>query len=366
MTLRQRKWGWLFAALLLVVAGALLMGKSDPVAPAGHRVVSFPRAPRDDEIRRMRDRRLPVSKASLPSPGAPAKPRDPVLAALPRAGKTALVIEANAIRHSPIGELLIQCYARAGENVFARVRHESGIDLLTDVDRVAISEEGVIVSGNFKKARWEALPADSSPRSYGSEGVAYSPAFMESTGDDQPSAPGQALGRWGDQMILVASSAGQLRSIFDRIDAKGRDEPPAISEDMTYGEIYGLLGSDALAELFPPDQAGLIDLLRQLAPQVELHVDARDDVAIFAHVRGRDRAQLRDLEKAIAGLLSAGRLKVQAGDDHGLQDLLDLARVVPRSDGFDLELALPLPFLQKQLASACGLPGAGDAQQTVR
>jgi len=45
--------------------------------------------------------------------------------------------------------------------------------------------------------------------------------------------------------------------------------------------------------------------------------------------------------------------------------LLDLARVVPRSDGFDLELALPLPFLQKQLA-ACGHAGAEDAQQPVR
>jgi hypothetical protein len=49
-----------------------------------------------------------------------------------------------------------------------------------------------------------------------------------------------------------------------------------------------------------------------------------------------------------------------------LQELLDLARVVPRSDGFDLELALPLPFLQKQLAAACGHAGAEDARQPVR
>ncbi len=364
MTLRQRKLGWLFAALILMVAGAFLMGRSESIAPARDRTVAFPRAPRAEEIRRMRDRQIPASNAAA-ALGAPVKSRDPLLAALPRAGKTALVIEANAIRHSPLGELLIQCHAREGGDVFARVRNESVIDLLTDVDRLAISEEGVIVSGNFKNARWDALPGDSSPRRYGSEGVAYSQDFIEATGDDE-SAPRQALGRWGEQMIVVASSGGQLRSIFDRLDGRVRNEPPAISEDMTYGEIYGLLASDALVEFLPQDQIGVTDLLRQAAPQIELHVDAREDVAIFAHVRGGDRAQLTDLEKSIAGLLSAARLQAQVGNDAALRQLLDLARVVPRSDGFDLELALPLPFLRKHLATACGHPGAEDAQRTVR
>jgi hypothetical protein len=372
MTLRRRKSGWLFAALLLLMAGAFLMSRSEPAALARRRTVSFPRAPRAEEIRRIQDRQAPASNAAVaPAPGAPVKSRDPVLSALPRAGKTALVIEANAILHSPIGELLIQCFAREGENGLAQFRDESGIDLLTDLDRVAISEEGVIVSGNFKNARWDTLPGDSSPRSYGSDGVAYSQAFTEAAGDDQPSDPRKALGRWGEQMIVVASSAGRLRAIFDRLDGRARSERPAISEDMTYGEIYGIfasdvLASDALAEFIPPEQTGLIHLLRQAAPQVELHVDARDDVAIFAHVRGSDRALLTDLEKAIAGLLSASRLQAQTGKDTTLLELLDLARVTPRGDGFDLELALPLSFLQKQLGAACGHRSAEDAPRTVR
>ncbi len=368
MKLRQRKLGWLFAALLLMVAGAFLMGRGEPSASARHRTVSFPRAPRAEEIRRMRDRQIPTSVVAA-THGNPIKSGDPLLAALPRAGKTALVIEANAIRHSPIGELLIQCFAREGGNVFEQARDSSGIDWLTDLDRVAISEEGVIVSGDFKNARWDRLPSwlsgDGSPHSYGSHGVAYSEAFTEAPAEGGSSRPEQALGRWGDQMVVIAKSAGQLRGIFDRLDGRGRNEPPAISEEMTYGEIYGLLTGDALVEFLPGDQIGFIDLLRRAAPRIELHVDTTEDVAIFAHVRGGDRAQLRDLEKAIAGLLSAGRLQAQIGNDTVLQELLDLARVVSRSDGFDLELALPLPFLQKQLAT-CGHAGAKDAQQPVR
>src|SRR5215471_1388076 len=103
--------------------------------------------------------RRAIARFHFLAPHAPvnAKTRDPVLRALPPAGKTALVIEASAIRNSPLGELLIQCMARGGDDAFDRFRDEAGIDLLTDLDRVAISEEGMIFSGNFKNARWGRL-----------------------------------------------------------------------------------------------------------------------------------------------------------------------------------------------------------------
>src|SRR5215471_3552264 len=110
--MRSRKHWWIWAAVPLLLAAAYLMARNEPDAPASHRTVSFPRALRAEETRRMQERSarpLPIAGAAL---ARVAKSRDPVLSALPPAGKTALVIEANAIRNSPLGELLIQCLVR--------------------------------------------------------------------------------------------------------------------------------------------------------------------------------------------------------------------------------------------------------------
>jgi len=323
--MRSRKQRWLWAALPLLLAAAYLMARNEPDAPASHRTVSFPRAPRAEETRRMRERNArPLAIAAAALAPVNAKTRDPVLRALPPAGKTALVIEANAIRNSPLGELLIQCLARRGDDSFNRFRDEAGIDLLKDLDRVAISDEGVILSGNLENFRWGKL------REQAADGL-----------------DGPALGRWRDEIIVVANSGSELSSILGRLDAPSTSEP-AIPEEATYGEIYGVLAADELAKLVPHDQPRL-GPLRDAVQRVELHVDARDDVAIVAQVRGPNPAQLSDLEKAISGLLSAGRLRAQAEGNRELAELLDLARVVPKGARFDLELALPQQFIERHL-----------------
>ncbi len=86
--MKRRKPWLLFAAVLLVVASAYLMARGDPSSSPSRRAVTFPRALRPAEVQRIQHRqRQPVP---VPTPGLPppvvARPRDPVLAALPRAG----------------------------------------------------------------------------------------------------------------------------------------------------------------------------------------------------------------------------------------------------------------------------------------
>ena len=80
----------------------------------------MPRQLRPAERQRMLSRLIrPPADAGL---ARPAEVRDPVLTALAAGGSgTAVVLEVNALRNSPVGELLLQCLAeREGRGERAR------------------------------------------------------------------------------------------------------------------------------------------------------------------------------------------------------------------------------------------------------
>jgi hypothetical protein len=80
-----------------------------------------------------------------------------------------------------------------------------------------------------------------------------------------------------------------------------------------------------------------------------LHVDATDDLLLVADVRGPDEELLAELGQSIAGALSLGRLQAVREDDRVLADLLDESRVIPSAGSFQLEVALPLATVERQL-----------------
>lgn len=113
--------------------------------------------------------------------------------------------------------------------------------------------------------------------------------------------------------------------------------------------IYGVLSIETLAELLPTEDAALAERFKAAASQVEIHVDAEDDVAITADVLGSDDADVADLGKSLGAALAVGRLEAKAEGDEKLVELLDLARASPRGDRFAVDLALPMELIQKQL-----------------
>ncbi len=123
-----------------------------------------------------------------------------------------------------------------------------------------------------------------------------------------------------------------------------------MGEDAAYGELYGVLGSDFFDSVLGQSEPELAQRLREVASRVELHANAMGDVAITAQVTGADADKVRALASSFGGLLALGRLKAQASGDKPLAELLDLARVVPRGNRFDLELAVPMAWLENQLA----------------
>ncbi|HZY04858.1 MAG TPA: hypothetical protein VFF02_15305 [Anaeromyxobacteraceae bacterium] len=349
---------WLLAGVLLLVAAALLTILSEGGPPVRARpAVEFPRHLRAPEYQRMERRAVlpPAPPAGPRGDGPPpSRRRDPLLAALPPdPSRSVVVFEANALRHSRLGELFLGCLGEDDARVIEELRR-LGIDPLKDVDRVAVMPEGLAVSGFFGKARWSELMDGAEPARYGGEGSLYRRP------GGQPVA-----GVWRDQLLVLASSPEAVRAALDRVEGRAPAAPP-IPEDATYGEVYGVLPGEALRALVPPGASGDLGArLAEVASRVELHADAMSDVAVTARVSGQDRAALEDLARALGAALAVARVEARASGDQELVELLDHARVVRGGEGFSLELALPAETLERWFAGCrerAGSPPRGRPQ----
>jgi hypothetical protein len=367
--MQQRRRGlWLVFAVVLfgLAAWLMLSGQGEEEAPPPPKV-AFPNRLRPAERERMEKRRTyvtPVVDAGTVAQ-QPVRPSDPVLAALPRGkGKTAMVIEANAIRHSPIGEMLVECLLNREGADLERFKKETGVDPLQDLDRMVLTDDGVILSGNFGDERLKGLLSSrgSTSYDYGDGARLFEPAAPQPRPDGSTRRSGPQVGLWNNQMLVFGRSADGVKEVIDRVEGRGPDEPPVISESSTYGEMYGVISVEQLKKLFPPDQKELASRLAEVAENVELHVDASSDFAMTAQVKGADEAKVTDLGKSLGGALSLARMQAQAQGEKELAQLLDFAKVRPDGNEFKLELAVPLDVIKQQLAFCREQQGAQDAK----
>ncbi len=352
----RRARAWLLGAAVLLAATALVAVLSDGGPPVStHAEIEFPRHLRPAEYQRMERRAtLPPPPRAPDAAGEPARKRDPLLSALPPgAPKGVVVFEANALRHSRLGELFLGCLGEGERSAIEDLRR-IGIDPLKDVDRVAVMPDGVAVSGFFDKVRWDQV----FERAAGSSRVGEATVFRWAV---PPEGDGMAAAVWRNQLLVMGEDRAAVEAALDRVEGRAPSRPP-IAEEASYGEVYGVLPGRVLAELVRTG-GGSGDLARRLAllaSRIELHADAMNDVAVTAKVSGDDRTALEDLAKALGAALALARVEAQGSGDRTLGELLEHARVVRGGEGFSLELALPAETLERWFAG-CGARGATPA-----
>jgi hypothetical protein len=263
------------------------------------------------------------------------------------------VVEANALRYSPVGQLLLNCLestGRDGSRSPLDVLRAAGIEPLRDVDRVAMGDVGLVASGNFSQARWDELLGPNSSEPYGTSGQIHT---LPNSGDGGP-----VVATWNSQLVLFAPSREAGLAMLDRLDGRG-PVGQLLSDDQAYGDVYGVIGSAALGAVLTRDNSPLGAQLREAVSSIDLHVDATRDVGLVATLSGDDTSRLQDLGATLGGALAVARAEAVATGDAVTAQLLEAARVIPNGSTFQLELAIPLETFQGWLAF-CGRK-EGDA-----
>jgi hypothetical protein len=330
---------------LFVLAAWLMLAPEEPRTRRSE--IAFPRYPRPHEIERQQRRRtlaLPVESdgttadAELGTGEPRPAPFDPVHVALP-ASELSIVVEAGVLKDSPVGRMLLACLSPEQSAELRELEERTGFRPLDQLDRIALSgslEDGgplLVADGDFTRFDVKALGPGAVIEAVGRSGM------LATQGE-------RALAVW-DRRILVLGTAEGVRAALARLEGEG--ELPASSlSDEAYGEIYGSLSAQMLSQLLPTE---LGERLRGAAERVLLHVDATEDLVVVAEVHGEREQELSDLGMAIAGALSVGRLQAVRERDALLAELLDESRVVPGDTSFQLEMALPLATIERQLGA---------------
>jgi hypothetical protein len=348
----------LLAALgLLVLAGWLML---EPTAPRLKRAaVQFPRYARPHEIERQQ-RRNTFALPHLPGKREgdaghladdPAGPPvtadeaalDPVHVAL-AGGEIAFVVETGVLKDSPLGRMLLACLSPKNEADLRELEQKTGLRPLEQLDRIAVSSGGgdrepvLILSGDLSSFDPSVLGDDARLEDYGQK-------------TKLALGPRRALALWDGRLLVMGSPSG-VRAAVARLEGEVPVPPSSLASE-AYGEVYGSISGAALSRLLPSQLAGRAS---EAAQRVVLHVDATDDLLLVADVYGQDQAALSDLGVSLEGALALGRLQAVEEKQPMLSDLLDESRVTPGAGSFQLEMALPLETIERQLGECARQP----------
>lgn len=361
-TPRRRTWPWLALAAVLLGLGAWLMRGAEPEAPEPAREVRLPLRMTAAERTKGASRRTWAPEA-LPAATAPARRRDPVLALVPaELQRGAVVAEFNAIVNSDLGGLMTRCLfsGSAGEEFLSSLR-DAGMDPTTSIDRVAMIDDAVVLTGNFQSAAIERLlPGEVTRRDYGKKGQLLETA--------RPDGGVISFASWGGQLLIAGGDQASQKTLLDRLDGSGPTVSSALDESMAYGEVYGVLTAAAFSRAFGRSDPQLAEQLSQSVKAVQLHADVTHDVGLVADVEPRDAASTDALRRSLGSALALARVNAQARGQAEQAEVLDLARVraPDKSGAFRLEAGLPYEFLRKAFEDCIASQQRRDGDRRAR
>lgn len=351
-TRTRRRWVWLVVAAVLLVLGAWLMRSTEPPERPPPPEVVLPKRMTNEEKDRNAKRQTWLPPAVVLDgglPPAPQRPKDPVLAMMPPEVKRgAVVAEINAILNTDLGGLMAECvFGDEDEGSFLTQLRDAGLDPRTKLDRVAMMDDAFVVTGDFRGARFrEFLPTEGlTTKQYGRSGEIYEIA--------RPDGGVQVLGSWDNQMLIAADDEEKMKALLDRLDGVGPQRPGVIDDSQAYGEVYGVVAGDALADVVGSEDAKLGETIRQAARSVRVHADMSHDVGVVADIDSSDPSKTEDLRRSLGSALALARMQAQARGKKDEAEILDLAHVRgAEGGGFRLEAGVPHGYLEKSL-KAC-------------
>jgi hypothetical protein len=274
-------------------------------------------------------------------------------------GDGVVFVEVNALRHTRLVEELLMCRGEEASAGLEQLRDKMGIDPLEDVDRLALQDGVMAMSGFFDEL---VVPEElGAPRAYGEGGELYT---LPPPSDDEE--PAQYLARVGNDLLLVGTDETALKGAIDR--AEGRAPAASgLSPEFTQGELYGSLGTAALGSLLDGGRGEALPVAALLGRLVEgatvrAYVDDAVSLSFDLDTVGGEEGE--DLAKAIGGAIAGARQAALREDNPELAALLEEARVLRQDEGkLGVDLAIPGDMILR--AFGCDNGAAASAPAAV-
>jgi hypothetical protein len=337
---RRRPGLLLLAALLLAGAAGWVLWSSREVSQrreatlAG--VPAFPEPHQPPAQRRVAHAsRLKPAPLPPPRPVSPSR-QDGMLSFVSGAKGTVALVHVNALFNTPLFERLRLCLPKDFGEIQTGTANALGIDLTRDVDRVALAQGGLVMSGFF-----EGKPVAEQSMGQGATGDSYRGASLFSK-------DGHCAAQLGN--LVVFSQVDDCRGLIDRALQPTPDE----AQDEIYGDLYLRSDLQQLRQGASPAVQPLLDGLSGMT----LRANVWDSVALSfegSPASGKDAEELARIARGAVQLA-----KSQLDEDQvELQTLADLAKVRTQAGKLQLDLALPANDLFDRLHFPC--PGMADA-----
>ena len=320
----------LVGAYLLAQCGEERLSTTGPTEAVPTRKVEYPRQ------RQQRESRLQRAGKPTKPPPTPAEKatRDRLLRALSSpGGKGAVVMEVNALRHSPLVDALLTCREQQGGDEargLALMKEELGIDIREDVDRIAIDAEVLAVSGFFKDLK---LP----PELGDGDDYGDNAHLFEMAGADGDTA---YIARVGEDLVLTGTDQAQIKAAIDR--AEGRAEAgPSFQEGTVGGEVYGTVGKEMLLGLMAGSNDPRLAVAAEILTTSQVRMTVDTDAALSLDLGTRTDEEASELAKVLGGVVAVARNEALSAGNSQLAGLLEQARATPDGNGVAFDVAIP-------------------------
>jgi hypothetical protein len=346
MNHRRNQRIWLAVAGMAIALTTLLMSMHSERERAGQPRVVFPKYldDRARDRRAMRRQELSLLLARQTEEGRQVRKEDPFLVAISGAAARGshMVIELEAFKKTPLGEIMTRCLEEAEDGFFVEFEEKTGVSPVDLIERVAMTDDLFLIQGNFKDVNLDALSGEDYMRVEEGDTVLY-------RSSDDPDLRDVKTALWKENILMFGDNTAALKESLGLLNGELPYDAEVISDDDAYGEIYGRMDVEEAAELFA-SKGDFSERFTRVVDDVKIHMDATSNVAIVAQVFGEDTTAMENLARTLGGILAVARVTARAKNNDTLAELLDFARVSNDGNTFDLELALPLDFLKEHMA----------------
>lgn len=337
------------ALCLLAISGSVWMWMSRGAADRREKVLAgvpeFPVRGQRGDIRPSGPRSprpAPPAVAAVPAAeqAGPARKLDAMTSFVLKPSKNVALIHVNALLNTPLFDRIRQCMPAQWAG-FTDGAAKMGLDLERDVDRLAMSSDGMAMSGFF-----EGKPI--------ARNIAQQmPEMTERTyrGQSIFTSRGGGIAQVGS--LLLAGPADSMEALLDRaLDPA----PTAADPEDIYGDVF--MRTDLSDLRASGDGAATPDAVRALLDGlsgVTVRANVWDTVALSVEGKPQAGRSVGDLAAMARGAISLVRDQLDPGEVE-LATLAELAKVSSAKDALNIDLALPVNDLFDKLHFPC--PGA--------